>query len=188
MVCRDAQTTVLLEVGSSIADRYKQQAQLCAPQFIYKALELANECDLNYRQSKNKRLLVEILLIRLCSITANTDASKKAKPELIKIAVDAAPANSPSTAQMGNPNKPAVAPTTVNTQNVSQMVTEPAATPGALPRRPVVGKLPRRPGSTAIPVSRVTSSTTPLAPQQETKVPQEDKPFRSEERRVGKEC
>jgi len=56
LVSRDAETLVLLEVSSSVAQQYQHQAQQCAPNFIYKALEIANDCDLNYRQSKNKRL------------------------------------------------------------------------------------------------------------------------------------
>lgn len=68
LVARDPQTIVLLEVGESIGQKYQQQAQNCAPLFLYRALEISNECDLNYRLSKNKRLLVELALIKLCQI------------------------------------------------------------------------------------------------------------------------
>ena len=70
LVSRDAATIQLLEVGASIRDRYQAQAQTCSPQFLYKAMKLCNDCDLNYRQSKNKRLLVELTLIQLCQLTA----------------------------------------------------------------------------------------------------------------------
>lgn len=73
LVSRDASTLQLLEVGASIRERYEAQAKLCSPKFLYKAMKLCNDCDLNYRQSKNKRLLVELTLIQLCQITANTD-------------------------------------------------------------------------------------------------------------------
>lgn len=73
LVSRDASTIQLLEVGASIRERYQAQAQLCQPQFLYKAMKLCNDCDLNYRQSKNKRLLVELTLIQLCQLTAPTD-------------------------------------------------------------------------------------------------------------------
>ena len=73
LVSRDAATIQLLEVGASIRDRYQAQAQLCAPKFLYKAMKLCNDCDLNYRQSKNKRLLVELTLIQLCQLNAPTD-------------------------------------------------------------------------------------------------------------------
>lgn len=77
LVSRDAETLVLLEVSSSVAQQYQHQAQQCAPNFIYKALEIANDCDLNYRQSKNKRLLVELLLIHLCQFNDNTPTPEK---------------------------------------------------------------------------------------------------------------
>ena len=73
LVSRDAATIQLLEVGASIRDRYQAQAQLCAPKFLYKAMKLCNDCDLNYRQSKNKRLLVELTLIQLCQLNAPAD-------------------------------------------------------------------------------------------------------------------
>lgn len=52
LVSRDAETLQLLEVGASIRDRYQAQAQKCSPQFLYKAMKLCNDCDLNYRVSK----------------------------------------------------------------------------------------------------------------------------------------
>ena len=68
MQCKDVQTLVLLEVSNEIKEQYKQQAQKCDTDFLYKAIRLTNECDLNYRISKNKRLLVELTLIRLCQL------------------------------------------------------------------------------------------------------------------------
>ncbi len=69
LVCRDEATKVLLEVGASIADQYVAQAKKCPVAFLYRAIELTNECDLNYRASRNKRLSVELLLIKLCQLT-----------------------------------------------------------------------------------------------------------------------
>lgn len=73
LVSRDAETLQLLEVGASIRDRYQAQAQKCSPQFLYKAMKLCNDCDLNYRVSKNKRLLVELTLIQLAQLTSDND-------------------------------------------------------------------------------------------------------------------
>lgn len=73
LVSRDAETLQLLEVGASIRDRYREQAQKCSPQFLYKAMKLCNDCDLNYRVSRNKRLLVELTLIQLAQLTASGD-------------------------------------------------------------------------------------------------------------------
>ena len=73
LVSRDPATLKLLEVGASIRERYQTQAQKCRPQFLYKAMKLCNDCDLNYRQSKNKRLLVELTLIQVAQLTAEPD-------------------------------------------------------------------------------------------------------------------
>ena len=74
LVSKDPQTIALLEVGADIGERYKTQAQSCSPEFIFQALKISNDCDLDYRLSKNKRLLVELALIRLCQLT---DEKKK---------------------------------------------------------------------------------------------------------------
>lgn len=68
MVCRDQSTLQLLEVGAGIRDRYKQQAEKVTLPFLYTALNITNKCDLDYRESKSKRLLVELMLMQLCNI------------------------------------------------------------------------------------------------------------------------
>lgn len=68
MVCRDESTIKLLEVGADIKNRYKQQAQQVTLPFLYTALNITNKCDLDYRESKSKRLLVELMLMQLCNI------------------------------------------------------------------------------------------------------------------------
>lgn len=69
LVSKDAVTLPLLEVGASIRQRYQEQAQKCDQKFLYRAMKLANDCDLNYRTSKNKRLLVELTLIQCAQLT-----------------------------------------------------------------------------------------------------------------------
>jgi DNA polymerase-3 subunit gamma/tau len=66
LMCKDATTVQLLEMASAIKDLYVKQAQQCSTEFLYHALTLSNECDMNFRTSRNKRLLTELLLIRLC--------------------------------------------------------------------------------------------------------------------------
>ena len=68
-MARDEQTLPLLEVSDQQRQRYQQQAQKCPIPFLYKALQLMNQCDINYRQSSNKRLLVELTLIEIAQIT-----------------------------------------------------------------------------------------------------------------------
>ena len=73
LVSKDAATLQLLEVGAGIRQRYQEQAQKCALPFLYRAMKLCNECDLNYRISKNKRLLVELTLIQVAQLTTEGD-------------------------------------------------------------------------------------------------------------------
>ncbi len=78
MMAKDTQTLPLLEVSDSQRQKYQQQAQKCPLPFLYKALKILNECDVNYRQSSNKRLLVELTLIRVAQITQPDDDAEGA--------------------------------------------------------------------------------------------------------------
>ncbi len=73
LVGKDPVTLPLLEVGASIRQRYQEQARKCPLPFLYRAMKLCNECDLNYRISKNKRLLVELTLIQVAQLTTEGD-------------------------------------------------------------------------------------------------------------------
>ena len=69
LVCKDQVTLQLLEIGGDIRDRYKVQANSCDSEFLQKALEISNECDMQYKISQNKRLLIELALIRIAQLT-----------------------------------------------------------------------------------------------------------------------
>lgn len=79
LVCKDPQTIVLFEVGEAVKNKYLALAQQCSVKFLYKALELSNECDMNYRASKNKRLLIELLMIRLCQLNSPESSEDELK-------------------------------------------------------------------------------------------------------------
>lgn len=68
LVCKDAETLPLLEVSGKLRDRYQQQAQQAPTQLILTALNLANQCDLGFRLARNKRLHVEMALIKMAYI------------------------------------------------------------------------------------------------------------------------
>jgi DNA polymerase-3 subunit gamma/tau len=68
LVCKDKQTIQLLEAGSTVKQKYLAYAEKCSSDFIFKALEICNTCDVGYRISKNQRLHVELALIKLCNI------------------------------------------------------------------------------------------------------------------------
>ncbi len=69
MMSKDAATLALVEAGQEVVMRYQQQAAACSLPFIYTALQIANECDFNYRNSRNKRLSVEVAIIKICQLT-----------------------------------------------------------------------------------------------------------------------
>ena len=86
LMARDPQTLPLLEVSDQMRQRYEEQAKRCKISFLYDALKLMNQCDINYRQSSNKRLLVELTLIQIAQITqpAEEGASAGRKPRRLK--------------------------------------------------------------------------------------------------------
>lgn len=73
LMAKDPQTLPLLEVSDRQREQYREQAQKCPARFLYQALRIANRCDVQYRQSSNKRLLVELTLIEIAQITQPED-------------------------------------------------------------------------------------------------------------------
>lgn len=69
MVSKDPVTIQLLEVGGEIREKYKVQGAQCDGDFLIGALQIANECDLQYKASQNKRLLVELAIIKIAQLT-----------------------------------------------------------------------------------------------------------------------
>ena len=85
LMAKDPQTLPLLEVSDQQRQRYAEQAKTCETRFLYQALRLMNQCDINYRQSSNKRLLVELTLIEIAQITQpDDDASAGRRPKRLK--------------------------------------------------------------------------------------------------------
>ena len=141
LVSKDPATLPLLEVGASIRQRYQEQAQKCPLPFLYRAMKLCNDCDLNYRASKNKRLLVELTLIQVAQITAEGDdaASGLSPKQAIKpIFTQPAPAQQSQAAPVApRPQasiKPQTAPATTPVTNTAPTTTNsvPHTTPTAI--------------------------------------------------------
>ena len=111
LVSREPATLPLLEVSHDVRERYREQAQRCNERFLIHAIKLCNDCDLNYRVSKNKRLLVELTLIQLSQLTGEPDelgsgrSPKRLKP-LFQKAVATASASQPNNSK----SAPSVAP------------------------------------------------------------------------------
>lgn len=108
MVSKDAATLPLLDVGTAVAEQYARQAERCDKNFLYKAMDLSNRCDLDYRISNNKRLLVELMLIKICSLGMPQETGRLSETRIPSIptatpAANPRPAVSPVTAQTNKP-------------------------------------------------------------------------------------
>ena len=68
LVSKDPQTVTLLETSEAIRTRYAEQAKRCHPIWLFQALDILNTCDINYRTARNKRLTVELALVKLCQL------------------------------------------------------------------------------------------------------------------------
>ena len=75
LMAKDESTLNLLDASQQQVQKYADQAQRCPTKFLYQTLKLTNQCDLSYRQSSNKRLLVELTLIQVAQLTQPEDAA-----------------------------------------------------------------------------------------------------------------
>lgn len=73
---RDARLVDMMEVSRQLKMRYFEQAQKCSQYFVLKSLDLANQCDLNFRNSSNKRLHLEICLMKMCFVESQQNAAQ----------------------------------------------------------------------------------------------------------------
>ena len=154
LVSKDAQTVSLMETSDAVRRHYAEQAQRCSLPFIFKGLELTNECDIQYRQAKNKRLTVELMLIKLCQLTmvaapVVAPASVAPSPTAVQktAAVPTAP-QKPVAAQ-----KPASVASNTNTapapqQNRPRTVAPPVGAPASISIRQHVNPSPATPKET----------------------------------------
>ncbi|HSQ48039.1 MAG TPA: DNA polymerase III subunit gamma/tau [Lutibacter sp.] len=86
LVSKDKITVELLEVGDNAKKKYLSQSEKCELKFLLQGIELANDCDLKYKSSKNQRLLVELTLMQLASVTFDRE-KKNSKPYIISAVV-----------------------------------------------------------------------------------------------------
>lgn len=104
LVSRDEETVGLLETSANIRNLYLRQSTACRPDFLLKALDLSNNCDLSYKTSNNKRLHLEIALMQLCNLALQIQP----------------PANPPGAAALAAPKAPASATMPVETSPKAQ--------------------------------------------------------------------
>ena len=128
LMARDVQTLPLLETSQQQREKYHEQSKKCPVNFLYQALKLLNQCDINYKQSSNKRLLVEITLIQVAQITqpddddAGAGRSPKRLKSLFKKLINSQPKK--ATLQVVAAEKHTLSPR----ERATQVVTEPAVT------------------------------------------------------------
>ena len=115
LVSKDAATTQLLETSDAIRQRYQEQAKHCNAKWLFNALDIMNTCDIQYRTAKNKRLTVELALVKLCRLMEPVEvpvAQPVQKPAPTPAAKPAAaPAATPVSAPQPAPAPKAAAPT-----------------------------------------------------------------------------
>ena len=154
LVSKDIATVKLLETSDAIRQHYQEQAQRCAAKWLYNALDIMNTCDINYRTAKNKRLTVELALVKLCRLTeVPVQEVQKVQSNNVQTATPAAqPAPRPTTA----PQPTAVVPPTVAPKPATPTAPPPPKpTLGAMPSLGNLGKLSATPQATAQPTATV---------------------------------
>lgn len=136
LVAKDPQTITLLETADTIRQHYAAQGQHCSPQWLFAALDILNTCDINYRTAKNKRLTVELALIRMTQLGVQAAAPTTAAPiQSIQ--------NNQSNQSTQNIQKTPITQTTPSFP-ISQ-------TPAAAPKMPTTPPLPKAPSLSSIP-------------------------------------
>lgn len=128
LVSKDPQTLPLLETGEAMRQRYGEQAQRCHPIWLFQALDILNTCDINYRTARNKRLTVELALVKLCQLgVAQTvpaaqpsAAPQQAKPTIAPQPTQAAkPTVAPQPTPAPQPAAPQAAPSIPKMPSIS---------------------------------------------------------------------
>lgn len=154
LVSKDAQTVSLMETSDAVRRHYAEQAQRCSLPFIFKGLELTNECDIQYRQAKNKRLTVELMLIKLCQLTmvaAPVVAPASVAPSPTSVQKNATVPTAPQKPVAAQ--KPASVVSNTNTapapqQNRPRTVAPPVGAPASISIRQHVNPSPATPKET----------------------------------------
>ena len=157
LVSKDPATTQLLEVSDQVRQRYIAQSQVCQMAFLIKALEINDQCDINYRTANNKRLHLEISLLKMCALCTPALNMPQAQAQPTQLPQNKPLASQPQTAAPTNstPSPVTQHPTSnSNTPSPTPVVTQPQSqqpTPAAAERSQ----------STASPVTNNPSPDTP---------------------------
>ncbi len=160
LVSKDPQTVQLLETSEAIRKHYQEQATKCSAPWIFRALDLANTCDIQYRTAKNKRLTVELMLIKMAQLLAPqampVEQPVKAAP--IKAAPQQA-APKPAPAQSAPVAKP---------EPTKQAPEQPKPAAQTMPSIPTMPSMPSIPSITSVKGTQSVEKTEAPEPQAPT--------------------
>lgn len=137
LVSKDAATVQLLETSDAIRQHYQEQATRCNAKWLFQALDIVNTCDINYRTARNKRLTVELALVKLCTLGINIQAPVQPTAPTHTSTAKSAPANTASAPQ-SVPAKPASAPV----DDVAKPIAKPAPKAPTPAPKPTMGTMP----------------------------------------------
>ena len=150
MVCKDPATVQLLEVSEQLRQRYLTQSQTCPMPFLIRALEINNKCDIDYRAANNKRLHLEIALLKMCALCSQALNMPTAQAQPVQMPQNRPqqpnPTPAAAAATVHNPSQAAAAPTTAQQPTNTVKATEPTITtqvPEPKVPEPVEGPTPK---------------------------------------------
>lgn len=161
LVSKDPQTVTLLETSEAIRTRYAEQAKRCHPIWLFQALDILNTCDINYRSARNKRLTVELALVKLCQLGVAQNIPTQA--------------SQPS--QVSQPKQPSA-------PSQPSAPVQPAPTANA-PKEPVIPSIPKMPKISLGLGKKKEESPAPAPTSPSTPTPQEEsnRPFTADQLR-----
>ena len=161
LVSKDPQTVTLLETSEAIRTRYAEQAKRCHPVWLFQALDILNTCDINYRTARNKRLTVELALVKLCQLGVAQNIPTQA--------------SQPS--QVSQPKQPSA-------PSQPSAPVQPAPTANA-PKEPVIPSIPKMPKISLGLGKKKEESPAPAPTSPSTPTPQEEsnRPFTADQLR-----
>jgi len=149
LVSKDAQTLPLLETAESVRAQYMEQARQCPAQWIYKSLDVLNDCDIHYRTSSNKRLVIELGLIKWCGLVMQTTTAQP---------------SAQATDQQG-PVKPAAqtAAPTVSRPVAPQPAAQPKPSMPSIPSLPTIPSIHPTAQASSVPAQTAAPATTSIS-------------------------
>lgn len=173
LVSKDPATAMLLETSDNIRQHYQEQAKRCAAKWLFNALDVMNTCDINYRTAKNKRLTVELALVKLCRLLDPTDTPTSPTPSPKRTTTPSPSSQSSQSSQSS--------PSSQSSQSSTPSATaRPIASSPQSPTRPNTPSLGSMPslGNLGLVTSQPKAPNTPVAEEQKT---QRNTPFTADQ-------